>query len=107
MTEGLSSQVTESRAFLRYYFIDRGKEEDLSVDQAAKEFAAYIYAPIRWEVASAMVTHVVEEGIEIAVEEGKTPDDLTEEDLEKVCRAIGLGFLSAYLDIHKPEDDES
>lgn len=95
-------------AFTRYFFIDRGTEKDLSVEEARDDFEKYIYAPLRLHVVEDVVDNVVVEAITYAIPEDKSIADLDEVDLDEVdldavTHIIGLGFLSAYLDLHKPE----
>lgn len=90
-------------AFTRYFFIDRGAEKDLSVEEAKEDFEKYIYAPLRLHVVEDVVDSVVVEAITYAIPEDKKIADLDEADLDAVTHIIGLGFLSAYLDLHKPE----
>lgn len=89
-------------AFTRYFFIDRGAEKDLSIEEAKDDFERYIYTPLRLHVVEEVVDNVVAEAIEYAIPEDKSIADLDEADLTAVTHVIGLGFLSAYLDIHKP-----
>lgn len=106
--EDIGDEITQKgQAFIHYYYVDRGSEKDLEIEQAIEEFEAFIYSPIRRHVVDEVVDQVVAEAIEYTVPKGKRPEDLDQHDLTAVCHIIGLSFLSAYLDLHKLEDDES
>lgn len=92
-------------AFVRYYFIDRGSEEDLSLSQAQADFEKYIYNPIRLYVVQDVVTRVAEEAMDDVIPEDKPIEDVGEDDMLEVAQYIGMGFLAAYRDLHSPESD--
>lgn len=102
----MSAQTTrKGDAFIRYYYIDRGAEEDLTIEEAMEDFEEYIYKPLANYVTRELITDTVREAIDMHVADGRRPEDMTEDDTEEVCKIIGFGFLLAYKDIHGPFDD--
>lgn len=93
-------------AFTRYFFIDRGGEKDLTVNDGLADFEAYIYKPIRADVTTAIVNDVVDEALEKFIDLDADPESLTEEDMENVTQYIGTGFLAAYQALHDPESTD-
>lgn len=90
-------------AFTRYFFIDRGSEADLSLEEAMVDFENYIYRPIAADAARRLVVEVVDEALGEHIDLGSDPDLLTEEDMENVAQHIGVGFLAAYLAINSDD----
>lgn len=82
-------------AFIRYYFIDRGSEEDLDMDEAMDDFEKFIYDPVARHVLEDYVIESSVAAIESIVGEGGTRE-MTEEELLLAAQAIGLDVLNAF-----------
>lgn len=100
--EDLTEFTRKGDAFVRYFYIDRGNEDELDIKEAMTDFENYIYRPIAQHVTSEIVTDVVDEALEAILEPGAKPEDLTGKDSDEVMSLIGYGFLKAYIALHGP-----
>lgn len=87
-------------AFIRYYFIDRGSEEDLDMDEAMDDFENYIYKPIARYVMEQYVTEVSALAIEAALDGEEGTRALTEEEALQAAQEIGLAVLHIFKDLN-------
>lgn len=87
-------------AFIRYYFIDRGSEKDLDMDEAMEDFENYIYKPIARYVMEQYVTEASILAIEAVVGEGEEIRPLTEEEALQAAQEIGLAVLHTFKDLN-------
>lgn len=86
-------------AFVRYYFIDRGREENLPLPEALDDFEKYIYTPI----AQHVMTEYVNEASILAMEAAfgdDLPDAPSEEQALQVAQSIGLAVLHTFQQIN-------
>lgn len=91
-------------AFIRYYFIDRGGEEDLDMSEAMDDFEKFIYEPIVRYVLEDYVIESSIAAIEGVLGEEVPTREMTEEELLLAAQAIGLDVLNAFkilVDDHK------
>lgn len=87
-------------AFIRYYFIDRGSEEDLDMDEAMDDFENYIYKPIARYVMEEYVTEASILAIEAVLGEEEETRPLTEEEALQAAQEIGLAVLHVFKDLN-------
>lgn len=88
-------------AFIRYYFIDRGSEKDLDMDEAMDDFENYIYKPIARYVMEQYVTEASILAIEAVLgEEEEETRPLTEEEALQAAQEIGLAVLHTFKDLN-------
>lgn len=86
-------------AFIRYYFIDRGSEGDLGMDEAMEDFEKFIYAPIARHVMEDYVAEASTLAIEAILGEGNEIRPLTEEEALEAAQEIGLAVLLTFRDL--------
>lgn len=88
-------------AFIRYYFIDRGNEDNLPMNEAMQDFEEYIYAPIAQYVMEEYVNGSAVAAIEAILGNEERP--LTKEETEEAARTIGFAVLHVFRDGFDPE----
>lgn len=93
------SRSLEEMAFTRYFFVDRGGEADLTIEEARRDFENYYVAPLRLDTLETIVEQVVIEAMDLHLDMDRPPQAMTEGETDAVCRSIGAGFLHAFLDV--------
>lgn len=86
-------------AFIRYYFVDRGGEADLDMDEAMEDFETYIYKPIARYVMEDYIAEASTLAIESVVGEGEEIRPLTEEEALQAAQEIGLAVLMTFKEL--------
>lgn len=92
-------------AFIRYFYIDRGKEEGLSMDEATVDFENYIYLPIAQHVMREYVEQASTIAIDSVLGEDAEIRPLTDEEALQAAQEIGLAVLWTFREMMKPSTD--
>lgn len=92
-------------AFLRYHYIDRGGEKDLTLEESMSDFENYIYGPISHYVMSEYVTDASMTAVEAILGDGE-PRPLSKEETHAAALEIGLAVLAAFVAMTKQPDDD-